>query len=87
MDEQIKQLAVYADRLTELVKGDILCVRIDNGGKMDILTLGKPDNITDYTSVKREDNEPMYRYYCEAQIADNCKVSWFEHEEDNHETV
>jgi hypothetical protein len=87
MDEQIKQLTEYAERLAELVGGDILSVKMDYYGMMDIFTRRKPAGITEYTKEKTADNDPVYTYYCEAQIADNCKVSWFEHEEDNHETV
>lgn len=87
MDEQIKQLAEYAERLAELVGGDILSVKVDYYNIMDIFVRRKPAGITEYTKEKTADNDPVYTYYCESKITDNCKVSWFEHEEDNHETI
>lgn len=87
MDEQIKRLAAYAQRLAELVSGDILSIKVDYYGMMDIFTRGKPAGITEYTKEKQADNDPIYTYYCESKITDNCKVSWFEREEDNYEIV
>lgn len=82
MDEQIKRLAEYAEKLAKLVGGDILSVKMDYYGMMDIFVRRKPDNIASYTKEKcvhDKDDDDAFTYYCEAQIADHCKVSWFEH--------